>query len=459
MQEQNLSLNEIIKNQKIFFKAGMTKDVNYRIKVLNKLKELIKENEDEILNALYLDLGKSKAEAYMSEISPVLSEIDVMLKGVKEWSKPVKAKHNLITCTAKNMIYTEPYGTVLIISAWNYPFTLSFMPLIGALATGNTVILKQSEHSVNTSKLICKMLNDNFSSIHIYALNPDITPEELWSEKYDYIFYTGSAKVGRLVMAEAAKTLTPVSLELGGKSPCIVEKSAKLPLAAKRIIRGKLMNAGQTCIAPDYLLVDNKIKDKFISLLAEEIKNQYPDALNNDTYPKIINESQFTRLVGLIDGIKNKIGGKYDKTTGKIEPVIIPDADFSSEVMKEEIFGPILPVIGYDDIAEITEKLRTGEHPLACYVFGEKKALAQKIINEISFGGGCVNDCLLQFSNPNLPFGGVGNSGMGQYHGKYSFETFSRKKPVVYNSSVIDFKFGYAPFDEKKFELFKKIFK
>ena len=454
-----MSLNEIIKNQKVFLKAGMTKNVDYRIKVLNKLKELIKENEYEILNALYLDLGKSKAEAYMSEISTVLSEIDVMLKGIKKWSKPVKVKHNLVTCTAKNVIYTEPFGTVLIISAWNYPFALSLMPLIGAVAAGNTIVLKPSEHSVNTSKLICKLLNDNFSSIHIYALNPDITPEELWHEKYDYVFYTGSAKVGRLVMTEAAKTLTPVTLELGGKSPCIVDKTSELPVAARRIVRGKLMNAGQTCIAPDYILADNKIKDKFISLLQEEIQKQYPDSLNNDTYPKIINDSQFTRITSIIDGIKNKIGGKYDKNTRKIEPVIIPNADFSDEIMKEEIFAPVLPVIGYDDINAVTEKIRVLERPLACYVFTEKKELAQKIINEISFGGGCVNDCLLQFSNQNLPFGGVGNSGMGQYHGKYSFETFSRKKPVVYNSTLIDIKFGYAPFDEKKFELFKKIFK
>ena len=454
-----MSLKEIVKNQKAFFKKGMTKNVEYRINALKKLKELLIKNEEILLNALYLDLGKSKAEAYMSEISLVLSEINLMLKNIKKWAKPVKAKRSITTLTSDNVIYTEPFGTVLIISAWNYPLTLSLMPLIGAITAGNTVLLKPSEHSINTSKILCKILNENFSSVYIYTMEPDTSTEEIWSEKYDYIFYTGSAKTGKLVMSEAAKNLTPVTLELGGKSPCIVEKTAKLPIAVKRIVRGKLINAGQTCIAPDYILVDNEIKDTFISLLTAEIEKQYPDSLNNNTYPKIINDMQFTRLIDLIDKIDNKTGGKYDKNTSKIEPVIVPNADFSDEIMQEEIFGPIIPVIGYDDISQITERLREIEKPLACYIFTEEKTLAERIINEIAFGGGCVNDCLLQFSNHNLPFGGVGNSGLGQYHGKYSFETFSRKKPVVYNSTKIDIKFGYAPFDEKRYKLFKKLFK
>ena len=455
--EKKVELKEIINKQRDFFNTNATKSVKYRIKILQRLKEAIRNNEVAILSALYKDLLKSKAEAYMSELAIVYAEINEALKNVRKWSRPEKVKGTISTFPAKNYIYSEPYGVVLIISPWNYPFNLAIAPLIAAIAAGNTAIIKCSKESVYTSKVIKYIINKAFSSNYVFCVDEDIDYDELLNQRYDYIFFTGSQRVGKIVMNIASNNLIPISLELGGKSPCIIDETANIKLAARRVLWGKLLNAGQTCVSVDYVLIHSSVKDRFIKYLQKELKKRYPNALNNDTYPRIINEYHYKRLMNLIKSEENIIGGRGDDVVHRLEPTILPDVDFDHEIMKEEIFGPLLPIIEYDDINNVIRIIKEHEKPLACYVFTRDEDTAKHIINSISYGGGCINDVILQVSNHYMPFGGVGSSGVGSYHGKFGFDTFSHKKSIVWSKTMIDLPIRYAPFNQLKFRILKKI--
>ena len=452
-----MELKDIINNQRDFFNTDVTKTVSYRIEMLQRLKEAIKRNEVAILSALYKDLLKSKAEAYMTELAVIYAEINEALKNVRKWSRPQKVKETIATFPSKNYVYSEPYGVVLIMAPWNYPFNLAISPLIAAIAAGNTAIIKCSKESIYTSKIIKNIINKAFDSNYIFCVDEDIDYDELLNQRYDYIFFTGSQRVGKIVMNIASKNLIPVSLELGGKSPCIIDETADIKLAARRVLWGKLLNAGQTCVSVDYVLIHSSVKDGFIKYLQKELKKRYPNVLNNDTYPRIINEHHYKRLMNLIKSEDSIIGGRGDDVVRRLEPTILPDVDFDHEIMKEEIFGPVLPIIEYDDINNIIRIIKAHEKPLACYVFTRDKDTAKNIIKSISYGGGCINDVILQVSNHYMPFGGVGSSGIGSYHGKFGFDTFSHKKSIVWSKTMIDLPIRYAPFSPLKFRMLKKI--
>lgn len=450
-------LKNIIKNQRDFFNTNTTKSVEYRLQMLQRLKKIINANEEKILSALYNDLSKSKSEAYMSEVAMVYAELDEALRKVREWSRPQRARGTIGTFPAKNYVFSEPYGIVLIMSPWNYPFNLAIAPLIAAISAGNCAVIKCSKESKYTSNLIKEIINNTFDKKYIYCVDSDIEYNDVIYQKYDYIFFTGSSRVGKIIMRAASENLTPVSLELGGKCPCIVDESANIKIAAKRIVWGKLLNAGQTCVSVDYVAVHNSVKEKLIKCILKEIKSRYHDALNSNTYPRIINEHHYKRLLNLIKVEKNIIGGRADEFSRKIEPTVLPEADFEDEIMKEEIFGPLLPIIEYDNIKKLIRTIKEREKPLACYVFTKYEKTARHIIKSISYGGGCVNDVVIQVSNHYMPFGGVGNSGIGSYHGKYGFDTFSHKKSVVWNETMLDLPIRYAPFNLLKFRILKYI--
>ena len=455
--DNSKELKSIIKNQRNFFNTNATKSVEYRLRMLQRLKKIISDNEDKILSVLHKDLSKSKSEAYMTEIAMVYAELDEALKNVRSWSRPQRARGTIGTFPAKNYIFSEPYGIVLIISPWNYPFNLAIAPLIAAIAAGNCAVIKCSKESKYTSNLIKEIINNTFDKNYIYCVEPDIDYNDMLSQRYDYIFFTGSSRVGKIIMNAASENLTPVSLELGGKCPCIVDESANIRVAAKRIVWGKLLNAGQTCVSVDYVAVHSSVKEKLIRYILKEIKSRYKDALNNNNYPRIINGHHYKRLLNLIKAEDNIIGGRADEFSKKIEPTVLPEADFEDEIMKEEIFGPLLPIIEYDDIKKLIRTIKEREKPLACYVFTKDEKIARHIIKSISYGGGCVNDVVLHVSNHYMPFGGVGNSGMGSYHGKYGFDTFSHKKSVVWNETILDLPIRYAPFNLLKFRMLKYI--
>lgn len=450
-------MKSVFERQRAFFNTNKTKSVAYRIHMLKKLEKAVRDNEDIITSALHRDLAKSRAESYMTEIAMVYSEIHEALRNVKKWSRPQKVKGTISTFPAKNYVYSEPYGVVLIMAPWNYPFNLSISPLVAAIAAGNCAILKCSRTSGYTAKAIEKIIHNTFEKKYIYCADADTDYDEVLCQKYDYIFFTGSPNVGRIIMRTASENLIPVSLELGGKSPCIVDETADIRLAAKRIAWGKLLNAGQTCISVDYIVVHNRIKKNFIKALQEEISLRYPDAVNNDTYPRIISQNHYERLLNLISTEENVIGGQKNDIERKIAPTIFPDAEFDHEIMKEEIFGPLLPVIGYDDINRVIHTMKEREKPLACYIFTRRKKNADFIIHSLSYGGGCVNDVILQITNHHMPFGGVGGSGIGSYHGKYGFETFSHKKGIVKNAAFLDLPFRYAPFGDDKLKILKLV--
>ena len=450
-------VKSIVKRQKEFFGTDRTKSVDFRLQMLQRLEDAIRANEELILSALYEDLSKSRAEAYMSELAMVYAELRDARKHVKKWSRPQRVRGTVSTFPARNYIYREPYGVVLILAPWNYPFNLTIAPLVAAIAAGNCAVLKCSKESRHTARVLGKLLNTTFTESYIFCVDADTEYDEVLHQRYDYIFFTGSARVGRLILRAASEDLIPVSLELGGKSPCIVDETADLRLAAKRIAWGKLLNAGQTCIAVDYVVVHNRVKEKFIQALREEIARRYPDAVNNETYPKIINERHYERLLALIEAEREVIGGQRNDAARRIEPTILPHADFDHEIMQEEIFGPLLPVIGYDDIGRVLDTIKAREKPLACYIFSQKKENAERIISSLSYGGGCVNDVVVQIANHRLPFGGVGHSGMGSYHGRYGFETFSHKKSVVRNTALLDVPTRYAPFNEKKLKELRRL--
>ena len=452
-----MELKSIVEKQKEFFKKDTTKSIEFRINILQKLEKVIRDNEKQILSALYEDLSKSETEAYMTEIGIVYGEIHEALKNIKKWCKPKRVRGSLGTFPAKSYVYSEPYGVVLIMAPWNYPFNLSLSPLVASIASGNCAVIKCSKESKHTSKVIREIINKTFDYNYIYCVDENVSYDEILHQRYDFIFFTGSARVGKIIMRVASENLTPVSLELGGKSPCIIDETADIKLSAKRIIWGKLLNAGQTCVSIDYIVVHKNIKEEFIKYLQKEIKLRYPDAINNKSYPKIINTHHYERLLNLIKTESNVIGGKSNDNERKIEPTIFPDVDFDHEIMKDEIFGPLLPIIEYDDIDKVINIIKAREKPLACYIFSQRKENADYIINSLSYGGGCVNDTIMQLANSHLPFGGVGNSGMGSYHGKHGFDLLSHKKGIVKNKTIFDLPFRYAPFDLKKLNIFKRM--
>ncbi len=440
-----MEYSQLIQKQREFYLLGKTKNVSYRIETLNLIRKLIKNNEQELMEALKEDLNKTEFDSYLTEIGVILQEIQFTLKHIEKWVKPRKVKSSLAQLGSNSYIYPEPYGVALIIAPWNYPFQLAVGPLIGAIAAGNCAILKPSELTPRTSALLLKLIQNHFPEEYIAVVEGGVEASTaLLKEKFDYIFFTGSVPVGKVIMESAAKHLTPVTLELGGKSPCIVHKDANLKFAAKRIAWGKFMNAGQTCVAPDYLFVHIQIKDEFLRLLEDAIKQLYSeDAIGSGNFTRIVSESHFNRLEAFLKNGKTAIGGKHDKTKLSIEPTVLTDISWDDEVMQNEIFGPILPVLEYDDIKNVINLINDRPKPLALYIFSESEGVQQQILANISFGGGCINDTVYHLSSPYLPFGGVGESGIGAYHGQGSFDVFSHEKSILKQTTRFDLPFRY----------------
>ncbi|MBU3111589.1 aldehyde dehydrogenase [Clostridium lacusfryxellense] len=445
-----------------YFLLGETRDIDFRIAALKKLKNVIKKYEEEIIKALYRDLGKSEFEAYGTEIGFVLDSIGNFIKHLKSWAKTKNVRTPLHQFPSKGYIMYEPYGTVLIIGPFNYPFQLLIEPLIGAIAAGNCAILKPSESTPTVSGLVKKIIEDAFEKEYIRVIEGEKeTTSALINSPFDYIFFTGSVPVGRIVMKAAAENLVPVTLELGGKSPVIVDKTANLELAAKRILWGKLINAGQTCIAPDYIFVHKSIKERFIQMLKIEVVNFYgEDASKSSDYGRIVNKRQFDRLATIIENDKNKIiyGGGSNAGALYIEPTIIDKVNWQDDVMKDEIFGPIMPILEYENLDEVIEMINDRPKPLSLYVFTEDKNFETTVLRRISFGGGCINDTISHVASSNMPFGGVGNSGMGSYHGRDSFETFSHRKSILKKSTSMDIKLIFPPYGNRD-KLIRKMLK
>lgn len=456
------SLEEIFKKQKSYFNTGSTKDIKFRIYNLKKLKSVIKSNEDRILKALSDDLGKSNFEAYATEIGIVYDEINTHIKNIKRWSKKEIRKSPLVYFPAKSYVYKEPYGVTLIIGPFNYPFQLVIAPLIGAISAGNTAIIKPSENSKNTAILLEELINDHFDDKYLKVVYPLGGKEEvtnLLELQFDYIFFTGSVTVGKIIMEKAAKYLTPITLELGGKSPCIVDNDAKLELAAKRIVWGKFLNAGQTCVAPDYLYVHVSIKNRLLELMVKELHKQFGENISTSVdYPRIVNGKAIDRLQYYINEGKVYFGGNVERDNLYIEPTILTEVSPYSKVMTEEIFGPILPVIEYKDIDEVITFVNEREKPLALYYFSESNKKINYILKNTTAGGVTINDTIIHVANSNLPFGGVGNSGVGKYHGKSSFDAFTHEKAVMQRGTFAEFKIRFAPY-ENRFKILRRIMK
>ena len=455
-------INLIFKNQKEFFESGKTINVDYRIKSLKKLNDIIKKNEDKILSELKKDLGKSNFEGYVTEVGILYDDINFHIKNVKKWSSEEKRKSPIVYYPSKSYIYKEPYGVTLIIGPFNYPFQLVIAPLIGAISAGNTAIIKPSENSRNIALLLEKLINENFPEGYLRVVNPlggKETVSLLLDKPFDYIFFTGSVRVGKLVMQKAAQHLTPVTLELGGKSPCIVDSDAKLKLAAKRIVWGKFLNAGQTCVAPDYLCVHKSVKDELLKLIINEIRVQFGEIVrNSEDYPRIVNKSSLERLSGYLNDGKIYYGGNIDEDNLYMEPTLIIKPDLNSSLMSDEIFGPILPILVYEDLDNVIKFINHREKPLALYYFSESKKKIKYVLTSTTSGGVTINDTIIHVANPNLPFGGVGNSGVGKYHGKESFETFTHNKSVMKRGTFIEFNIRFAPY-KNKLNLVKRIMK
>lgn len=445
-----------LKALKTYFNTHKTKDVSFRIIQLKKLKNAIIKNEKRIIEALYLDLHKSYEEAYLTEIGLVLKEIDYHIKNLPKWAALNHVPTPIYMWPSKSKIKAEPLGVTLIISPWNYPFQLTISPLIGAISAGCCAVLKPSPDTANTAKILEELIQDTFAPEYIKLFNGGIEVNQyLLQQRFDMIFFTGSTRVGKIVQKAAAEYLTPVVLELGGKSPCIVDKSANLSLAAKRIVWGKTLNAGQTCIAPDYIYVHHDVKAQLFEEIKKCVKTMFgSDQKKNNYYGRIIHKSAFNRLKGLMQNGKIVHGGEVAEDEKYIELTVIDSVQPSDPIMQEEIFGPLLPTLSFEKIEEVITHLSNSEKPLALYYFGEKSK-AIDLIEKTSSGGVCINDTIMHVSNHNLPFGGVGNSGQGAYHGKRSFDVFSHHKSIVYTPTWIDLPFKYVPF--KYFKLVKKL--
>lgn len=454
-------ITNLIDAQRTFFATGSTLNADYRITALRKLKNCIKAHEQDIMNALRTDLGKGSQESYMCEVGLTLSEISYMLSHTRRFMREKTVATPLAQFASRSYVKPSPYGTVLIMSPWNYPFLLTMEPLVDALAAGNTAIIKPSAYSPATSEVISRIVGECFNPEYVAVVTGGRAENTcLLDADFDYIFFTGSKTVGKEVMRHAAEHLTPVTLELGGKSPCIVAPDADLKLAARRIVFGKYLNCGQTCVAPDYILCHSSVYEKFIEYVKAEIIRQFSDKpLENPEYGKIINEKHFNRILGLIDRDKLVFGGASDADALRIEPVVMRDITEDDAVMKEEIFGPVMPVLSYDDTEGMIARINSHDHPLALYVFSGNKAFIKKITSSISFGGGCVNDTIIHLATSNMGFGGVGGSGMGSYHGRDGFNTFSHRKSIVDKKTWLDLPMRYQPYSgfmDKMIRMFLK---
>ncbi|MDR7857041.1 aldehyde dehydrogenase [Tissierella sp.] len=459
----DISIKEAFNLKREYFDNGNTKSYDFRFHKLQILKDAIKRYELEIVDALYKDLHKSDFEAFTSEIGFVYDEINYIMKHLKSWMKPKKVATPVTTYPAKSYLYSEPLGVVLIVGPWNYPFHLLMAPLVGAIAAGNCAILKPSNQANNTAKVVEKIITEIFDEEYISVIQgPGSILGNMLIEKFrfDHIFFTGSERVGKEVLKMAAAHLTPVTLELGGKSPAIVDKNTNLDLAAKRLTTAKYYNAGQTCVAPDYLLVHEDVKEDFLKIMIKYIKDFFGDnPRESKDLGRIINEKRFDVLKGFLDEGHVIVGGESNREEKYIAPTIIDGIDLDSAIMQEEIFGPILPVMTYKDTDQIIKVVRKNRYPLALYLFTNDKELEDFIIERIEFGGGCINNGLLHLLNSKLPFGGVGNSGMGNYHGRYSFDRFSHKKSILKSHKNIDMPLRYPPYSEGQLNLVKKVMK
>ena len=447
----------IVSKQRIFFNTHQTLSYEYRQKSLAKLREAIHSHSAELMTALQLDLGKSAHESYLTEIGVVLKELTYMQKHLKRLMKPKRVKTHLSDFPAKSLRYSDPFGVTLIISPWNYPVNLALAPLIGAIAAGNTAIIKPSEFSVNTSNVLEKMISSTFDDEYVKVVLGGIdVNQSLLDQRFDYIFFTGSTNVGRIVMEKASKYLTPVSLELGGKSPVIVDQSANVKVSAKRITFGKFLNAGQTCIAPDYLYIHEDIKEEFIREVKKNIDIFFGNSpIDSDIFGSIINKKHFERLSDYLKDGNAIIGGSTSSELLKIEPTLLEGVTTTSPVMTEEIFGPILPIITYKNIDEVISFVSSRPKSLALYLFSNDKNTQNRVMRECHFGGGCINDTIVHVASDYLPFGGVGESGMGSYHGRQSFETFSHYKSILKKGVWFDLPTRYAPYSNFKKKVVK----
>ncbi len=444
-------VKEIVKRQREYFNSEKTLELPYRRNALKKLYEGIKKHEKDIYDALQKDLNKSPFETYATEIGILYMELKDAIRNLYRWNRKERVPTPLIHFKSSSYMVSEPYGVVLIMSPWNYPFQLTLAPLIGAIAAGNCVVIKPSAYSPNTSALVSKIIKECFPKRYIAVIQGGREEnQQLLKEKFDYIFFTGSVSVGKLVMEAASKHLTPVTLELGGKSPCIVCKDANIDLAAKRIIWGKTLNSGQTCVSPDYLFVHKEVKDELLSSMKKYSKVFLgEEPCKNKEYPRIVNEKHHHRLKDLLTNGRVVMGGDYNEQTLQIAPTILDDITWDDPVMQDEIFGPILPVLEFDNLKEVIDRINSHPKPLALYLFTKSKEIEKKIVTCVPFGGGCINDTLMHLVTSHMPFGGVGESGMGGYHGKWSFDTFSHKKSILKKSNLLDINIRYAPYKDK----------
>lgn len=450
-------IESLVKNQRAYFNSGATLTLQFRLDQLQKLKDLLLAHEEEMHEAIYKDFGKSKYENQLVEFYPLIDEIDHAIGNLKKWMRHKKVKTNLLNFPAKSYLVPEPLGVSLVIGAWNLPYNLSLTPLVGSVAAGNTTILKPSELPAHTSGIMAKIINDNFDPQYMCVVEGAI-PETsaLLKQRFDKIFFTGSPKVGKIVNRAAAEHLTNITLELGGKNPAIFTKDCSLKMSVKRLIWAKFVNSGQFCITSDYVLVHKDIKDDFLKYAVEEIKKEN-FSRDNHNYVQIINERNFDRVVALIDPDKVYYGGTHNRADRHIEPTIMTDVTLDDKVMQEEIFGPLLPVIEFETLDQAFEIIKSFEKPLSAYLFTGSRKAKQRFLSEIHFGNGAINDCVMQISNPNLPFGGVGHSGMGRYHGEYSFECFSHFKSVLDKPTAIETNLKYYGYNENKLKIVKML--
>ncbi|MBJ2172926.1 aldehyde dehydrogenase [Aureibaculum sp. A20] len=442
-------IKDIIQQQRSFFKTQQSKEVLFRKKALKRLRQEIVNREDDICDALYADFKKPRFETLAAETQFVLAELKHVLKNIDEWASPERVDSSWMNWPSADFIYKEPYGSVLIIAPWNYPFQLAIAPLIGAIAAGNTAVVKPSEVTPNTAAIVSEIINAVFDSRHVTVVEGGVeVSQQLLAEKWDAIFFTGSSNVGQIVYESAAKHLTPVTLELGGKNPCIVDETASIALAAKRIVWGKFLNAGQTCIATDYILVHENVKDKLIKALEQSITKCYGENVEaSPDFARIVNQKHFTRLKEMLDGEEKLFGGKHNVADNFLAPTLVNESKLDSKLMAGEIFGPILPIISYQTFEDIEQYISNYEKPLATYVFSTNKKFQKRIITTFSFGGGAINDTVIQITNKRLPFGGVGQSGIGAYHGKESFDVFSHQKAIIKKANWFDAPLRYPPYN------------
>lgn len=453
--------NEIVTLQKAYFISGKTRPAQARRNALVKLRDAILQYESALNEAMEEDLGKSPAETYLTEIGVVLDELRHAEKHLSRWMKTKRVKTPMTHMPARSMIVQEPYGVALIMSPWNYPFQLCIAPLIGAIAAGNTAVIKVSKSTPHVAHVVRDMINETFDAAYLYCTDPvGDSYDEVLDAPYDIIMFTGSARIGSVVMASAAKYLTPVVLELGGKSPCIVDETANIPLAAKRIVWGKFLNAGQTCVAPDHVIVHESVKDQLLGAMQMWIKEMYGEQpLENKTVGKIVSAEHYDRLMAYLDGETIVCGGNGNWEDRRIEPTILDGITYDSKIMQDEIFGPILPVLTYSKLNDLITDLKQRPHPLALYLFTLDKQHETQVLHNVLYGGGCVNDTVMHVASGYLPFGGIGSSGMGSYHGKKSFDTFSHAKSVLKSAARLDTNLRYPPYKEKTMKLVKKILK